>query len=135
MKESQFQILGSPRIVESYFKLNRNYTSDNEVHISLNASVSSNIDPESEGLAAVELRVDIFKDEEFLEVPFKITVIAEGLFTWSEELSENEEVLKRLLNQNAPAILYGYIRQEIRTMTMNASIPTLDIPVMDFTSN
>lgn len=135
MKESQFQILGSPRIVESHFKLNRNYTSDSEVHISLNANVSSNVDPESEGLAAVELRVDIFKDEEFSEVPFKITVIAEGLFTWSEELSENEEVLKRLLNQNAPAILYGYIRQEIRTMTMNASIPTLDIPVMDFTSN
>lgn len=135
MKESQFQILGSPRIVESQFKLNRNYTSDNEVHIRLNANVSSNIDPESEGLAAVELRIDIFKDEEFSEVPFKITVIAEGLFTWSEELSENEDVLKRLLNQNAPAILYGYIRQEIRIMTMNASIPILDIPVMDFTSN
>lgn len=132
MKQSKFQIIGSPKIVESYFKLNRNYTSE-EVQITLDVNTFANIDPESEELALVELRIDIFKDEDFSEVPFKITVIAEGLFTWNEELSEDENLLKLLLNQNAPAILYGYIRQEIRAMTMNANIPTLDIPVMDFT--
>lgn len=135
MKESKFKMVGSPRIIESEFKLNRGYASENEVDIALEASSSAKTKPETEELALVELKIDIFKNAELSEVPFKITVIAEGLFTWSYELSNDEELLETLLHQNAPAILYGYIRQEIRLMTMNANIPTLDIPVMDFTGN
>lgn len=133
MKESKFQIVGSPRIVESKFKLNREYDSDREVKIILDTNISAK-EVGDKDMALVELRLDIFKDEDFPEIPFKITVVAEGLFNWTSELSDNEELLDRLLNENAPAILYGYIRQEIRSMTMNANIPTLDIPLMDFTS-
>lgn len=125
-------MLGNPRIVETYFKLNRHYPSDNDVHIKLNAVTSVQVDPESEERAAVELSIDLFSEDEFLEVPFKVTVIAEGLFTWDEETSEDEGLLESLLNQHAPAILYGYIRQEIRMMTLNAGISTLDIPIMNF---
>ncbi len=132
MKESNFQILGSPRIVESHFKLNRDYSSEKEVQITLNANTSYNKSIENDKLALVELRIDIFENEFFSEIPFKITVLAEGLFTWNEELSKDKNLLKSLLDENAPAILYGYIRQEIRIMTMNANIPTLDIPVMNF---
>lgn len=135
MKESKFQIKGSPRIIESKFKLNKVYTSESEVKIKLNANTFAEIEPKIKKIALVGLKIDIFKDENFLEVPFKITVIAEGLFTWSDELSNDEELLETLLNKNAPAILYGYIRQQIKSMTMNANIPILDIPVMDFTGN
>ena len=135
MKESTFQIAGSPRIVESSFKLNREYASEENVDIKFDVATSVQVDPETGEVALVDLKIEIFKEDDFAEVPFKITVIAEGLFKWNEETAKDEKVLESLLNQNAPAILYGYIRQEIRLMTLNAGIPTLDIPVMNFTDN
>ena len=40
--------------------------------------------------------------------------------------------LEFLLNENAPAILYSYLRPMITTITLDANLPPLVIPLMNF---
>ena len=42
----------------------------------------------------------------------------------------NNESIK--LNENAPAILYSYLRPMITTITVDANLPPLVIPLMNF---
>ena len=66
------------------------------------------------------------------EVPFQFNMEIEGLFTWTEELGEKEELLETMLSQNAPAILYSYLRPLITLITVEADMPPLVIPLMNF---
>lgn len=133
MEKSKFQMLGSPRIIESKFKLNTDFSGRGEISVDIDNKVEVLKLENEDNIALVRLEIGIFNESLIETAPFQIFVIIEGAFTWSEELEEDKDLLESLLNENAPAVLYGYVRQEIRMMTINAGVPILDIPLMDFT--
>lgn len=50
-------------------------------------------------------------------------------FRWDNEV-ENEDLL---LKQNAPALLFSYIRPIIATITASSKYPAYDLPFVNFT--
>lgn len=135
MKNSEFQLINKPIIKKSYFELNEDFLNkDKEILLDIKNTVSV-FTNECSDEAKVTLDLWIFKDKDFDEIPFRINILIEGEFAWNEAIGDKEEILNILLNQNAPAILYSYIRPVITSMTVEANISPLVIPIMDFTKN
>jgi preprotein translocase subunit SecB len=133
MQESVFQLVGKPRIKKFDFELNEEYKLDGEIKLDMNNNIQINkgVD-ENAQQARVTLSIGIFESIKIDEVPFKIMVDIEGRFKWNKTLEENEEMLELMLKQNAPAILYSYVRPIITIITVEANLPPLVIPLMNF---
>lgn len=64
---------------------------------------------------------------------FTLHLKAVGYFEISEELLENENINEQLINTNAPAIVFPYLRSFISMFTSNlGTIPTLTLPTQFF---
>jgi preprotein translocase subunit SecB len=64
---------------------------------------------------------------------FTLHLKAVGYFEISEELLENENIKEQLINTNAPAIVFPYLRSFISMFTSNlGTIPTLTLPTQFF---
>lgn len=61
-------------------------------------------------VAIVTLELRFFQKKDFKEVPFKLEMEIEGMFEWDKELEDDLNQLEVLLKENAPAILYSYLR-------------------------
>ena len=133
MKESVFQLIGKPRIRTFEFKLNKEYKFDGEIKLELsnNIQISKGID-EHANQAVVILSLGIFETHNLIDSPFQIHAEIEGNFKWMENLEKDQNSLDMMLRQNAPAILYSYIRPIITMMTVEANLPPLIIPLMNF---
>jgi len=133
MQESVFQLIGKPRIKKFEFKLNEDYKFDGELKLEMNNNIQivKGVD-ENAQQAIVTLSIGIFESFEFDQVPFQITVDIEGHFRWNDTLDDNGTSLESLLKQNAPAILYSYTRPIITMMTVEANMPPLVIPLLNF---
>ncbi len=133
MQESVFQLVGKPRIKKFKFQLNEEYKFDGELKLDMNNNIQivKGVD-ENAQQAIVTLSIGIFESLEIDQVPFQITVDIEGHFGWNDSLDENVASLDSLLKQNAPAILYSYTRPIITMMTVEANMPPLVIPLMNF---
>ena len=138
---SNLQDKKSSNVVEQEFKMKSSNTSKEDTYL-LPSSFNScaNIEEpykyvyvdENSQQAIVTLSVGIFESLEIKKVPFQITVDIEGFFRWNEDLDKNQGSLDLFLKQNAPAILYSYIRPIITVMTVEANMPPLVIPIMNF---
>jgi len=108
-----FDIIGKPNN-ESDVRLNINpkvsYTSDTLFHI-------------------------IFDIEIKVEDVFQLNIVAVGFFELGEEILKEDKIniKEQLVNTNAPAIVFPYIRSFVSTLTSNlGTIPTLTIPTHFF---
>lgn len=133
MKESNFQLIGKPKVNSMSYETNKkfNFTDELPLEISNNVQIIRCEDVHSEE-AIVVLEIGIFVSKEFENVPFKISMEIEGHFRWNDILKENEKLLATMLQSNAPAILYGYLRPLITLITVEANMPPLVIPLMNF---
>lgn len=130
MKKSNFQ-MKTPYLEKIDFEINHGFVPGDEglkINIEANVLVSE-IDTNSSN---VKLIVDIFKSEDEINVPFRLSVVYTGDFEW-EGYSEDE--LNILLTQNAPAVLMSYVRALVATITSNSEYPPLHIPLMNFTED
>ena len=132
LKSSNFQLLDKPRVTKSIFTINKDFNFDKEISLDMenNIKIAETSDEDLTSLVVLNLR--FFKDNELTNVPFNLEIEIEGFFGWDEELEENEDKLEVLLKENAPAILYSYLRPIITAMTVEANLPTLVIPLMNF---
>jgi len=87
---------------------------------------------DKEMVAIVTLELRFFQKKDFKEVPFKLEMEIEGMFEWDKELEDDLNQLQILLKGNAPAILYSYLRPIITTTSIDANLPPLVIPLMNF---
>lgn len=63
--------------------------------------------------------------------PFTLTTKAVAEFETQSEVSE-EFIMSTLVQVNAPAIAFPYLRSFISTITLNAGIPAIVLPAMVF---
>ena len=133
MKESNFQLVGKPKINSLSYETNKEFSFVGELPLTFNndVNITRGIDENSHE-AIVVLDLGIFSTQEFEKVPFQINMKIEGHFKWADDLASNEELLGIMLKQNAPAVLYGYLRPLITLITVEASMPPLIIPLMNF---
>lgn len=132
LKASNFQLLNKPRITKNIFEANKEFDFSGEISLEIDNSINIVKILEEDMQSMVILNLKFFKDINFNEVPFKLEMEIEGIFTWDEDLNERESQLEILLKENAPAILYSYLRPIISLMTVEANMPPLVIPLMNF---
>ena len=128
LKESSFYLIGKPKITKILFEINKNFVFCDEVPliVSNNVQIMKNTDAQKME-SIVVLAFGVFASETLSDVPFKIDMEIEGHFSWDEKLSQSTQ-LEDMLRQNAPAILYSYIRPIITLITVEANMPPLVIP-------
>lgn len=113
------------------FKINQEYKGNDILSLDINDEVIiKNINSNS---SLVTLKLKIFDKEDFENVPFTIVIEMQGDFRWNSDM--DEELVKLLLKQNAPAILLSYIRAYVTTLTTGSGYPPLVLPLMNFVEN
>ena len=132
LKPSNFQLIDKPRITKNVFLANTEFNFNEEVSLDIDNDIRI-IKVSDERLSSlVILGLEFFKQSELKDVPFKLEMEIEGIFAWDEELDNNMEQLETLLKENGPAILYSYLRPIITSLTVDACLPPLVIPLMNF---
>lgn len=80
----------------------------------------------------VHLSFNITPTEEH-PVPFHIHVAIVGHFTYFDQNETIDEDLKnQILHKNAISILFPFLRQIVASLTNNANVTTLMLPIMNF---
>ena len=126
LEQSTFQFT-NPILLGLNFTLNRQYDSTEDVPIKTDFNVQIHKHNEKRE-AIVELTLDI--GEQTNQAPFFISVTEGAKFTWNE-LADSR--IEYLLSNNAPALLLGYIRPIVATVTSSSPYETYHIPFIDFT--
>jgi len=132
LKPSIFQLVDKPRVTKNIFQLNKEFNFPGELSLEIDNNIKVIKMFEEDKNAIVVLNLTFFKGRIFEEIPFKLEIEIEGLFSWGDELENKSDRLEFLLNENAPAILYSYLRPMITTITLDANLPPLVIPLMNF---
>lgn len=133
LKTSNFQLINKPKVTKCFFEVNKEFDFTGEVPLEIDNNVKIGRNPDKEKVEAmVVLNLGFFTKSDFDKVPFKIEMEVEGIFRWDEDLKNNRSRLESLLKENAPAILYSYLRPIITQMTVEANLPPLIIPLMNF---
>lgn len=127
MQLSPFQLV-SQRILGVNFSINEKWKPKPNLRIKVNSNIDRCMNDDQ--TCFVKLVFDIFPDNELISVPFKISVVAEGLFKWDDSLES--DLVDKLLSNNAPAVLMSYIRPIVSMLTAFSGQPSLIIPLIDF---
>ena len=133
MKESNFQLVGKPQITKIKLDVNKDYIFEKEVTLEIdnNILVQKSAD-EQEKESIVVLKVGVFTSKELSVVPFKLDIEIQGCFAWDDVLDKDTVRLEAVLRQNAPAVLFSYLRPIVTLMTVEANMPPLVLPLMNF---
>lgn len=97
-------------------------------------NVDINLDITPKVLFHSDTKFDIIYDVDLM-IPevFKLNLRSVGYFELSQEVLENPNIKEQLINTNAPAIVFPYIRSFISMFTANlGTIPSLTIPTQFF---
>ena len=130
MVNSSFQF-SRPVLVKSEFQLNDDFKVEEgaNIEMKIDASVDKSVDADSRtAMVALTLKIGA-KDSNY---PFFIDITEQAGFKWNENL---DGVYEQLLNQNAPALLLGYIRQIVVELTAASPYSAYHLPFIDFTKN
>lgn len=108
------------------FRLNKECTRDN-ISLDLNIQREVTYIPE-EKIGEVKLITKVFENPVENNYPFSIQVEVTGVFKVE---TEDSLLSDQLLNTNAVAILFPYIRALISTYTANANVEPLILPAIN----
>ena len=125
--ESKFQF-SNPVLLQLTFKINENFKSKGETKISMEIERKEERDqnvPE----ALVRLCVRIGGDSD--EVPFYVYAEEAAKFRWDDRAYKEDDI-KKLLSQNAPALLLAYLRPIIANVTGTSPFNGYNIPFINF---
>lgn len=111
-------------VIHPAFKLteeNKRITNTFETHISRD---------KEECKAIVELNIKVGDPEQAI-APFFVELSIQASFKWEDIYTE--DTVQGLLSINAPALLLGYARPMVATITSMSPYPSYNIPFYNFT--
>jgi preprotein translocase subunit SecB len=133
MKESSFQLIGKPQVTNIRFEVNKDYIFNKEVTLEINSNIRVlRNSREQKKESIVILSIGIFSSKELPDVPFKLDIEIQGCFAWDGVLDNDTAQLESMLRQNAPAALFSYLRPIVTLITVEANMPPLVLPLMNF---
>lgn len=128
MKESGLQFK-NPRLLGVEFEINRDFDNSEDESIDIKLGFNIDVHKSKKKLEAiVELTVTVGAEDN--TSPFYIKATEGAVFRWSDEMKKMED---KLLEQNAPAILLGYLRPIIAMLTAASPFEAYNIPLINFT--
>lgn len=127
MQKSNFKFK-NPKLTQLEFKINKGYRANDMLTLDIKDQIV--VKKTSETSASVILKLEVFREEDFNDVPFIINIEMQGDFSWGSDMKE--DIVNVLLKQNAPAVLLSYIRPYITTITTGSGYPPLVLPLMNF---
>lgn len=129
MQNSDFQF-SNPVLTAFNFHINQDFNPPvDTTSVEMPLTFQIDIKKDSENTRAVVLlSIEIGQKDD--TKPFYITATEQAEFKWSAASSLNEETL---LKQNAPALLLGYLRPIVATVTASSQFSVYNIPFIDFT--
>ena len=111
--ESAFQFT-NPALSGLEFWINKKFNSEKDTKIQIRMNMSVKVaKEENRNEALVELDVEIGEKND--DIPFYIKAIEGANFRWNDELDDN--MIEKLLNQNAPSLLLSYLRPIVAQVT------------------
>ena len=128
MKKSMFQFK-NPNIEKISFEINNNIPFEDDIPLGINVQTCLS---DEENMALVKLTLTVGKiDEDSKQLKnsiyFNGCIVSE--FKWDRKIENVENMLK----VNGGAVLLSYLRPVVSSLTMQAGIKPLHIPLIDFT--
>lgn len=125
MKPSKFQFV-NPYLKEINFVTNPDFNGEDEIEMqnSFNIHVKQS---EDENRANVELELEINTHNE--QAPFKLRITVASDFKWDDL---DDKTVDTMLNLNAPALLLGYMRPIVASVTNSSIFPAYNLPFINF---
>ena len=127
MKKSMFQFK-NPHIEKISFEINNNIPCEDDIPLGINVQTFLSND-ENNALVKLTLTVgelDANSKELKNSIYFNGCIVSE--FKWEKEIKNIENMLK----VNGGAVLLSYLRPILSSLTMQAGIKPLHIPLIDF---
>lgn len=128
MKKSMFQFK-NPHIEEISFKINNDIPHEDDIPLGINIQTFLS-DVKNNALVKLTLTVgelDVNSKKLKNSIYFNGCIVSE--FKWEREIKNVENMLK----VNGGAVLLSYLRPILSSLTMQAGIKPLHIPLIDFT--
>lgn len=128
MKESNFKFT-NPIVEELVYNISEKYnpsitpTVNNNFEVNIARSESSNE-------AIVRLKVTVDGNLDDANSPFSVSLTIGAKFIWDD--SYDEETISSLLSINAPALLLGYARPIISSITTTCPCGAYNLPFYNF---
>lgn len=128
MKSSKFQFV-NPYLVEVHFIVNTDFSTDmengeiemkNEFNVQVERSKIEN-----RANVLLELETNAENDK----APFSLQIKVASDFIWDDL---DEGLVTSMLNQNAPALLLGYMRPIVANITNSSNFPAYNLPFINF---
>lgn len=125
MNISDYNFLGY-KVSKIYFDIDDKFDFS-KAEFEQNVSVGRGLSADDKRFVEVKLNVKINSKDELL----KIEVEMKGGFKANPEMSD--EMFEKLSSQNAPAIMYPFLRAIVASFSSQAGIPSIIMPLMNFT--
>lgn len=125
MQKSHFRF-SSPKLLDFRYSYNVKKPEKEEFQYKLNTSVECKRD-DGRNSAKVLVTINTPCDK---DLPFSFSITMYAGFSWDENIDDPE----KLLRYNAPALLIGYMRPIIASVTAFSPAGSFDLPFIDFTN-
>lgn len=131
MKYSDFQFI-QPMLTKARFDmLPIDGNPDGEVSINVKKNILRLTGKKKAVISVTVLLNQLDNDKNRKNIPFTAEVEMQCIFTWNDNLSEED--INKFLSQNATALLVSYIRPIIAVLTASSPLPTYNIPFLNIT--
>lgn len=128
MKDSGFQFV-NPYLEELSFMANNEFNRENtELEIENKFSVEVARE-KGDNRAKVGLTWEI--NQEKVAEPFTLKIKMASDFKWEDDI--DYDIVENMLQVNAPALLLGYMRPIVASITNSSAFPTYNLPFINFT--
>jgi preprotein translocase subunit SecB len=126
LEESKFKFLGY-RISRVDLNINDDYEPKENKKIDINTKYL--IDKNNSNMVVVIMEVLVETNKK----DFKLYIQIKGFFQKDSNMDDN--LFTKLYTQNAPAILFPFVRAIVSTYTAQANIPPILLPSINFSKN
>ena len=126
MKESNLKY-DTPQIVKVKFDKTPNFNSSEDI-VELKNDYSISVQRLNDESAVVILSLKVYGEADSI-VPFTLEIANAARFYWSGYPSE---VVEKMLDVNAPALLLGYLRPMVAAITNSSGLPPYNLPLINF---
>jgi preprotein translocase subunit SecB len=127
MTEVGFKFLGYI-VSESSFEVTNPFFVNPSQKNELSVDVQQNFNKDNARFVEVVLRIKLKNEEN----SFRVALTIKGGFEADKEMSD--ELFKQMYTINAPAILFPYARAFVSTLTGQAGVPQIILPLLNFTT-
>lgn len=127
--ESAFQFT-KPSLVGMEFAINQDFNNQGEQEVKINIGINVNT-KRNKAKTEAEVTIEVVLGGREGKDPYFIKASESARFRWKDEIEE--DMVEKLLNQNASALLISYLRPMITQVTAASPYGAYDIPFIDFT--